>query len=133
MINNEKQKQKADGFLALNHAPTISMLANTRDVASAKIFEIESFKAIGTRSGGISSAFGYADVQSMSLAENMQVVQRIVNNTSLPESADIEAGYATSIKGVVKAAQVILKIGAVGLNLKDSTGDPATPFFDVAL
>lgn len=133
MINIDKQKQKADDFLALHHAPTILILANAWDVASAKIFELEGFKAIGTTSAAISSTLGYADVQKMSLAENMQVVQRIVNHTALPVSADIEAGYATSIEGVVKAAQAVLNIGAVGLNLEDSTGDPTVPFFDKAL
>jgi len=133
MINIDRQKQKADDFLALHHAPTILILPNAWDVASGKIFELEGFKAIGTTSAGISSTLGYADGQHMSLAENMEVVQRIVNHTTLPVSADIESGYATSIEGVVKAAQAALNIGAVGLNLEDSTGDPTTPFFDKTL
>jgi 2-methylisocitrate lyase-like PEP mutase family enzyme len=133
MINRDKQKQHAADFLALHHAPPILILANAWDVASAKIFELEGFKAIGTTSAGISSTLGYADVQKMSLAENLQVVERIVNNTTLPVSADIVAGYATSIEGVVKTAQAVLNIGAVGLNLEDSTGDPTVPFFDTAL
>ena len=133
MTNIDKLKQKADDFLALHHAPTILILPNAWDVASEKIFELEGFKAIGTTSAGISSTLGYADGQKMSLAENMEVVQRIVNNTTLPVSADIEAGYATSIEGVVKAADAVLNIGAVGLNLEDGTGDPITPLFDKAL
>ncbi len=133
MTSIGEQKQKADDFLALHHAPTILILPNAWDVTSGKIFELEGFKAIGTTSAAISSTLGYADGQHMSLAENMEVVQRIVKNTTLPVSADIESGYATSIQGVVKAAQAALNIGAVGLNLEDSTGDPATPFFDKAL
>lgn len=133
MINIDRQKQKADDFLALHHAPSILILPNAWDVASEKIFELEGFKAIGTTSAGIASTLGYADGQKMSLAENMEVVQRIVNNTILPVSADIEAGYATSIEGVVKAANAVLNVGAVGLNLEDGTGDPTTPLFDKAL
>lgn len=57
----------------------------------------------------------------------------IVSSTTLPVSADIEAGYATSIEGVVKAADAVLNAGAVGLNLEDGTGDPFTPLFDKAL
>lgn len=133
MIKADRQRQKADDFLALHHAPTILILPNAWDVASAKIFELEGFKAIGTTSAGIASTLGYADGQHMSLAENMEVVQRIVNNTTLPVSADIESGYATSIEGVVKAAHAVLNVGAVGLNLEDSTGDPTTPLFDKAL
>ncbi|MFI5173698.1 MAG: isocitrate lyase/phosphoenolpyruvate mutase family protein [Terriglobia bacterium] len=133
MIDLERQKQNADDFLALHHASTILILANAWDVASEKIFELEGFKAIGTTSAGIAATLGYADGQKMSLAENMEVVQRIVNNTALPVSADIEAGYATSIEGVVKAAHAVLNVGAVGLNIEDSTGDPTTPLFDKAL
>jgi 2-methylisocitrate lyase-like PEP mutase family enzyme len=133
MINREKQKQKADDFLALHHAPSILILPNAWDVASAKIFELEGFKAIGTTSAGIAATLGYADGQNMSLAENMEVVQRIANNTTRPLSADIEAGYATTIEGVVKAANAVLNVGAVGLNIEDSTGDPTAPFFDQAL
>ncbi|MBI3586205.1 MAG: isocitrate lyase/phosphoenolpyruvate mutase family protein [Ignavibacteriales bacterium] len=133
MSNRDRQKQKADDFLALHHAPTILILPNAWDVVSGKIFELEGFKAIGTTSAGISSTLGYADGQKMSLAENIEVVQRIVHCTTLPVSADIEAGYATSIEGVVEAAHAVLDVGAVGLNLEDSTGDPTTPLFDIAL
>lgn len=132
-MDMERQKQKADDFLALHHAPTIFILPNAWDVASGKVFEIEGFKAIGTTSAGISATLGYADGQHMSLAENMEVVRRIVNNTSLPVSADIEAGYATSIDGVVKAARAALNAGAIGLNLEDGTGDSTTPLFDKVL
>jgi len=133
MMDMERQKQKADDFLALHHAPTILILPNAWDVASEKVFEIEGFKAIGTTSAGIAATLGYADGQHMSLAENMEVVRRIVNNTTLPVSADIEAGYATSIEGVVKAAHAVLNVGAVGLNLEDGTGDSAAPLFDKVL
>jgi 2-methylisocitrate lyase-like PEP mutase family enzyme len=88
----------ADDYLALHHAPTIFILPNAWDVASGKIFELEGFKAIGTTSAGIAATLGYGDGQQMSLAENMEVVRRIVDNTDLPVSADIEAGYATSLK-----------------------------------
>ncbi|MCG3121009.1 MAG: hypothetical protein ALAOOOJD_03943 [bacterium] len=132
-MNKDKQKQMADDFLALHHAPTILILPNAWDVVSAKVFELEGFKAIGTTSAGIAATLGYPDGQRMSLIENMAVVQRMINHTTLPVSADIEAGYATSIAGVVKAAQAVLDVGAVGLNLEDGTEDPATPLFEKAL
>lgn len=133
MIDTDRQRQKADDFLVLHRAPEVLILPNAWDVASERIFELEGFKAIGTTSAGISATLGYADGQRMSLGENMAVVQRIANSTALPVSADIEAGYATSIEGTVKAARAVLSVGAVGLNLEDSTGDPTSPFFDRAL
>jgi 2-methylisocitrate lyase-like PEP mutase family enzyme len=133
MIDTNTQKQKADDFFALHHGPTILVLPNAWDIASGRIFEIEGCKAVGTTSAGISATLGYADGQRMSLAENMEVVRRIVNSTALPVSADIEAGYATSIEGAVTAARAVLNAGAVGLNLEDGTGDPSAPLFDTAL
>ena len=120
-MNKDQQKQMADDFLALHHTPTILLLPNAWDVASAKVFELEGFKAIGTTSAGIAATLGYPDGQRMSLIENLEVVQRMINHTTLPVSVDIEAGYATSIAGVVKAAQAVLDVGAVGLNLEDGT------------
>lgn len=126
-------RQKANAFLALHHTGTPLILPNAWDVVSGKIFELEGFQAIGTTSAGIAATLGYADGQRMSLAENMDVVRRIVRNIPLPVTADIESGYATSIEGVVEAAHTALDVGAVGLNLEDGTGDPATPLFDKAL
>ena len=133
MNDFNNQKQKADDFLALHRAPSILILPNAWDVVSEKIFELEGFKAIGTTSAGIAATLGYADGQKMSLAENIEVVRRIVNNTNLPVSADIEAGYATSVEGVVKAAEAVLNVAAVGLNFEDGTGNPNPPLFDIIL
>jgi len=130
MIDRIKQKQKADDFLALHHAPTILILPNAWDVASTKIYELEGFKAIGTTSAGLGATLGYADGEKMSLTENIEVVKRIVNNTTLPVSADIESGYSTSVEGVVRAAATVLDVGAVGLNIEDRTGNPAEPLLD---
>ncbi|MCA1899864.1 MAG: isocitrate lyase/phosphoenolpyruvate mutase family protein [Chloroflexi bacterium] len=130
MMNIDSQRQKAQDFLELHHASSILILPNAWDVASAKVFELEGFKAIGTTSAGIAATLGYADGQQMSLVENMNVVRRIVKNTFLPVSADIEAGYANSTEGVVEAARAVLDVGAVGLNLEDSTGNAQIPLYD---
>jgi 2-methylisocitrate lyase-like PEP mutase family enzyme len=133
MNDVNRQKQKADDFLALHHARSILILPNAWDVISGKIFELEGFKAIGTTSAGIAATLGYADGQKITLTENIEVVRHIVNNTHLPVSADIEAGYDTSVEGVVKAAEAVLNVAAVGLNLEDGTGNPDTPLFEKSL
>jgi 2-methylisocitrate lyase-like PEP mutase family enzyme len=128
----DKQRRDAEAFLALHQAPPLLILPNAWDVASAKIFEIEGFKTIGTTSAGISAALGYPDGQKMSLEENLSVVRRIVDHIDLPISADIEAGYANTTEGVAKSAEAVLKTGAVGLNLEDSTGVLSKPLYDVS-
>ena len=133
MDNESRQQQQANDFLALHHASEILILPNAWDVVSAKIFEIESFKASGTTSAGIAATLGYADGQKMSLVENLEVVRRIVNSTDVPISADIESAYATSIEGVVQCAAAVLDVGAVGLNIEDSTSDADFPLISQSL
>ncbi|UCE22744.1 MAG: isocitrate lyase/phosphoenolpyruvate mutase family protein [Candidatus Aminicenantes bacterium] len=127
-----KQRKDSEAFLALHKAPPLLILPNAWDVASAKIFEIEGFKAIGTTSAGISAALGYPDGQKMSLEENLSVVRRIVDHIDLPISVDIESGYSDTPEGVAMSAEAVLKTGAVGLNLEDSTGDLSKPLYDVS-
>lgn len=131
-MTRDEQRRKAEAFLALHDKPAIFVLANAWDVSSAKIFEIEGFKAIGTTSAGIAATLGYPDGQRMSLGETTDVVRRIVEHVDLPVSADIEAGYADSIEGIVESVRRILNVGAVGINLEDGTGDPSQPLYDVS-
>ena len=130
-MDKELQKKKADEFLKLHLVPQILLLPNAWDVMTAKIYEQLGFKAIGTTSAGIAATLGYPDGQVMSLEENLSVVKRIVENTNLPVSADIEAGYSTTTEGVVKTAEAAVNIGAVGINLEDSTGNGDNPFFEI--
>jgi len=133
MTDQNGQEEVANDFMALHHSSEILILPNAWDVVSAKVFELEGFKAIGTTSAGIAATLGYADGQQMSLIENLDVVRRIVNGIDVPISADIESGYATSIEGVVQCAEAVLNVGAVGLNLEDSSGDIESPLFDQSL
>jgi len=128
-----EQTKKAKDFLALHHAADLLILPNAWDAASAKLFETENFKAIATTSAGIAAVLGYADGQEMSLEENLGLSRLIVRCTSLPVSVDIEAGYTTSAEDLARVAGLVLETGAVGLNLEDSTGNPATPLYDIHL
>lgn len=130
-MNGEMLRQKAEAFLGLHEDASVLVLPNAWDAVSAKLFEKEGFKAVGTTSAGISSSLGYPDGERMSLEENISVVRCIVRAVDLPVSVDIEAGYADTTEGVVRSAREVLKAGAVGLNLEDGTGDPARPLFDL--
>jgi 2-methylisocitrate lyase-like PEP mutase family enzyme len=132
-VTKDEQERKAEAFLALHSAPPILVLPNAWDVVSAKVFQLEGFKAVGTTSAGIAATLGYADGQRMSLRENAEVVRRIAERIDLPISADLEAGYATSVDGVAEAAGIMLDAGAVGINLEDGTGDSAAPLYETAL
>ena len=124
------QQKKAESFLKLHLDTTPFVLANAWDVASARIFELAGFKAIGTTSAGIAATLGFPDGQRISVHDSAEVVRRLVRRINLPVSADLEAGYAASIEGVVESARIMLDAGAVGINIEDGTGNPRDPLLD---
>ena len=130
-MTREEQARKAEKFLALHTDPGLFILPNAWDATSAKIYEIAGFKAVGTTSAGIAHALGYPDGQVMSLEQNLETVRRIAAHVDLPVSADIEAGYSTSLEGVVKAARGAVEAGAVGLNLEDRAREAPDPLFGI--
>lgn len=132
MIEDE-QRRKAEAFRALHNVPPILVLPNAWDAVSARIYELEGFKAIGTTSAGISATLGYPDGQYMILDEAAAAVRRIAECVDVPVSADIEAGYATTVDGVAGSAKTVLGAGAIGVNLEDSTGDPSDPLYEASL
>jgi 2-methylisocitrate lyase-like PEP mutase family enzyme len=48
-------------------------------------------------------------------------------------SADVEAGYGTTVKEMIETAKVVVAAGAVGMNLEDVTGDDESSLVDTAL
>jgi len=126
-----EQAREARQFLALHTDPGLFILPNAWDVVSAKVYETAGFKAIGTTSAGIAATLGYADGQVMSLEENLQTVRRIASHVDLPVSADVEAGYSSTLDGVVKTARRVVEAGAVGLNLEDGTRESSHTLWEV--
>lgn len=127
------QQTKAALFRDLHHAPPILVLPNAWDAASAKLFELAGFKAIGTTSAGIAHSLGYVEPQRISREEMLQSVRRITKSVQLPVSADMEAGYAFTPEGVADTVKGVIAAGAVGINLEDSPGDTGNPLVDPTL
>ena len=131
MMVTRSQKTMAESFLALHQASKPFVLANSWDVASAKIFELAGFKAIGTASAALSATLGLPDGQRMTVHATAALVRRLVDKIDLPVSADIEAGYAETVEGVAATAEMVLKSGAVGINLEDSRKDNSHRLYDI--
>ncbi len=126
---NDKQKKKAEEFLKLHNDSKILILPNAWDVASAKIFELAGFKAIGTTSAGIAASLGYPDGQIIEFKEMAEVIKRIVK-INLPISVDIEAGYGKIVDEVIETVKKVIEIGAIGINIEDGTGNPSSPLYE---
>lgn len=119
---NSIQAKKAKNFYMRHKEKNILVLPNAWDASSARIFEQAGFCAIGTTSAGIAYSLGYAEPERISREEMLLSIKRIVEAVSLPVSADIEAGYATTAEGVAETVKLVIKAGAVGVNIEDSPG-----------
>jgi 2-methylisocitrate lyase-like PEP mutase family enzyme len=86
-------------------------------------------RAIATTSAGIAATLGYADGQHVPRELMVEAIARIARVVDVPVTADVESGYADSSKGVGESIRAVIKAGAVGVNLEDSTGDPSQPLF----
>jgi 2-methylisocitrate lyase-like PEP mutase family enzyme len=127
------QSQKAAQLRNLHHGPRILVLPNAWDVASARILEELGYPAVATTSAGIAFALGYPDGQRISRIEMLDVVARIAHAVRVPVTADMEAGYGTTVEDMADTAKALVAAGAVGLNLEDVTGDDERSLVDTTL
>src|SRR6478672_8390162 len=113
------QTEKAEILRRLHNGPETLIVGNAWDVASARVFEIAGFRAIGTSSAAIAYTLGYADGQQISRREMLDAIARIARAVAVPVTADVEAGYGRTPETAAETARQVIEAGAVGLNLED--------------
>jgi len=133
MNNYSLQNELAEYFRKLHNNDDILIIPNAWDVASAKIFELSGFQAIGTTSAGISSTLGFPDEERIGIEATVNVVSSIHQNTNLPITADIEAGYSENVDEIARNIAKIIFAGAVGINLEDCMHNGSKKLFDLAV
>jgi len=122
-MNMRMQAEKAEQFRKLHHGPRMLVLANAWDVVSARILEDCGYPAIATSSAAVAFSRGYPDGQRISRDEMLDVVARIARAVRVPVTADLEAGYGTTVKEMSETVKAAIDAGAIGMNLEDVTGD----------
>ncbi len=132
-MNQEQQRNKARRFRELHHGPSLLVLPNVWDVASAKMIERAGFEALATTSAGIAASYGYPDGENIGRDEMLEAVERIAKSIALPVSADMEAGYGNTPEQVAETARRVIQAGAIGMNLEDGTMDKDHPLEDIPL
>ena len=127
------QAEKAERFRKLHSGPRMLVLPNAWDVATARILEETGYPAIATTSAGIAYSLGYPDGERISREEMLEVVARIARAVRVPVTADMEAGYGTTVKDMAETTKAVIAAGAIGMNLEDITGGVASSHVDLAL
>lgn len=132
-MSDQNRSIKFRTFQQLHSQSSTFVLPNAWDVSSAIIFQESGFKAIGTTSAGMAISLGYSDGEIVPFKKVIESLKMIVKSVNVPVSADIEAGYGTSVEEVVENVRQIILAGVVGINLEDGTGNSDDPIFDVSL
>lgn len=127
------QAAKAELFRSLHHGPKTLVLPNAWDVASARIIEEAGAAAIATTSAGVAFTLGYPDGEKISRGEMLSAVARIAGKVKLPVTADVEAGYGDRPEDAAQTAAEVIRAGAVGCNLEDTTHDNARALAELPL
>ena len=132
-MDMKEQGRKSEALRKLHQGPRTLVLPNVWDVVSARIVEDLGYPALATTSAGVAFALGYPDGQRISRDEMLSVVARVARAVKIPVTADMEAGYGTTVEDMAETAKALVAAGAVGLNLEDVTGDTEDSQVDTAL
>jgi 2-methylisocitrate lyase-like PEP mutase family enzyme len=128
-MDRDAQIAKAKQFLALHHAPKLLVLPNIWDPLGARLLEHLGFPAVATASASVAWSLGYDDGEKITYLAMLDVVRRIVTSVDVPVTADIETGYADDPRGVAENIRLLIRTGAVGINIEDGVheGGPLRP------
>ena len=130
-MTKDSQRAKAEAFRAMHDRSQVLVLPNAWDAMSARFIEEAGARAIATTSAGVAFSLGYPDGEYAPRVEIVNAIARIARIIEVPLSADIESGFGATANEVGETARQIIEAGAVGINLEDSTGDPAQPLYDL--
>jgi 2-methylisocitrate lyase-like PEP mutase family enzyme len=115
-VTQHDPQADATALLQLHRDPELLTVVNVWDSASAKVVSaIPGTKALATASHSIAASRGYEDGENIPVAEMIGEVERIVAATTLPVTADLEAGYGDPDDTVRRAVAA----GVCGANLED--------------
>ena len=106
---------KARTLKALHEAPEILRVVNVWDPITAKVVsDLEGTAAVATAGHSIAASHGFPDGE-MPLELLLAAVERIVQATGLPVSADFDAGFGQPGEVTRRA----IGVGVVGANVED--------------
>ena len=109
-----------EAFNQLHNNASPLLIGNIWDVRSAKMFEANDFKAIGTSSDALAKTFGYEDGESLPFDTIVQLAKRVVEVVNIPFSVDTEGGYSRTTAGIIENIKKLHDVGVVGINLEDT-------------
>jgi 2-methylisocitrate lyase-like PEP mutase family enzyme len=123
------QIERAKRLRALHQGPEVLLLPNIWDPLGARLLEHLGYPAVATSSAAVACSMGSEDGERIPFEAMCERIARIAESVELPVTADIEAGYAERPEEVARNIRLVLRAGAVGINLEDGAaeGGPLHP------
>ncbi|MEP7146491.1 MAG: isocitrate lyase/phosphoenolpyruvate mutase family protein [bacterium] len=113
------QQHKAELFHQLHHNGKMLVLPNIWDPLGAALLENLGYPAVATASASIAFTNGYDDGENIPFYEMLSVLNRIISNVSVPVTVDFESGYSPTLHGLEVNIRMLIKAGAIGINIED--------------
>jgi 2-methylisocitrate lyase-like PEP mutase family enzyme len=132
IMNMTSPSDKRKTFRAL-HERGCFVIPNPWDVGSARYLQLLGFPALATTSAGFAFSQGLPDSDDdiTGRARCLACIASITEAVDLPVSADFMSGYGREPEDVAESVGLCVAAGVAGLSIEDSTGDPASPLFDL--
>ncbi len=125
MATKTTQKEKAATLLSLHGGGKLLLLPNVWDPLGARILQAKGYPAVATASAAISASHGFKDGERIKRDTMIEAIAHIASSVEIPVTADIEAGYATTLSELEDTIRAVIDAGVVGINLEDGLGDGA--------
>jgi 2-methylisocitrate lyase-like PEP mutase family enzyme len=126
--------QRAARFKELHYRPGIFVVANAWDGASARLLENMGFEALATTSAGMAFAIGKPDNPAqVCLEDALKNAQQILDNSSLPVSADLMNGFGDHPEDCALTIKLAAATGLSGASIEDATGRSQPSIYDFKL
>lgn len=114
------------------HESGCFVIPNPWDPGSARMLERLGFPALATTSSGHAWSQGRAD-NHVALEDVLAHLSDMTAAVSVPVNADFEGGFAVEPGEVAEHVAMACDTGIAGLSIEDSTGDSASPLFELDL
>ena len=122
-------RDKREKFRKL-HESGCFVIPNAWDIGSARYLQSLGFHAIASTSAGFAFAQGLPD-NAVSRDTVLGHLRELVESTDLPVNADFENGFAQDPDELAENVRLCVETGVAGLSIEDSTGDKASPLYEM--
>ena len=115
-MKNMKKSAKFRSLLSQGH---IVVAPGATTALFGYLVELAGFDVVYATGAGIANVnFGLPDINLVSMNENLEIIRRINDATTIPLVADIDNGYGTAVS-VYRTVREFTALGVAGLQMED--------------